>query len=140
MAQKQLRGVSGVLGNLISEPEAPQPPPPQEKPQETQEVPQEQGREHPEEERPAEPRESPAAVKEARPRKKEGARRGRPPAGTRTSEPVEREKVSLRLRADLAATYRDWSWEEHCQFSDLVDRAMEFYLKHRGKARKPERE
>jgi hypothetical protein len=40
-------------------------------------------------------------------------------------------------RADLAAAYRDWSWQERCQFSDLVDRAMESYLK---KARKPERE
>jgi hypothetical protein len=71
---------------------------------------------------------------------KQKARRGRPPAGARPTEQVEREKVSLRLRADLAATYRDWSWDEHCQFSDLVDRAMEHYLKSRGKARKPEKE
>jgi outer membrane biosynthesis protein TonB len=141
MAQKQLRGVSGVLGNLISEPEAPPTTPPEEKPHESKDVLREQGREHPEEQQPPEPRESSAVEKkEAKPRKKEGARRGRPPAVTRTSELVEREKVSLRLRADLAATYRDWSWEEHCQFSELVDRAMEFYLKSRGKARKPERE
>jgi hypothetical protein len=73
------------------------------------------------------------------PGEKKRARLGRPLAGSRASEPIEREKVSLRLRSDLTATYRDW-WEEHCQFSDLVDRAMEHYLKSRRKARMPERE
>lgn len=74
--------------------------------------------------------------------KKQEARRGRPPKGTRPSLPVEREKVSLRLRADLVAHYRDWSWAERCQFSDLVDRALEHYQRaNRGKNdRKPETE
>lgn len=68
-------------------------------------------------------------------------RRGRPPKSESptSSEPVQREKVSLRLRADLAATYREWSWEQRCHFSDLVDRALEFYWESQ-KARKPEKE
>lgn len=139
MAQKQLRGVGGVLNNLISAPEPSLLPPLASTPQESQvAAPREQPPE-PEEPRPATTPE-PTAEKATRPRKKAAARRGRPPTGSRSSEPAEREKVSLRLRADLAATYRDWSWEEHCQFSDLVDRALEFYLKSRGKARKPESE
>ena len=74
------------------------------------------------------------------PAKKKEARRGRPLGKKVPVAPVEREKVSLRLRADLTAIYRDWSWKEQCQFSDLVDRALEFYWKSRGNARKPEKE
>jgi hypothetical protein len=94
----------------------------------------------------AEAPQSPEAAPERKPASKPArdtkrkARLGRPPASGKAAEPVEREKVSLRLRADLAAAYRDWSWEEHCQLSDLVDRAMESYLKARRKARMPERE
>jgi hypothetical protein len=137
MAQKQLKGVSGVLGNIIS-PE-PQEPPSQESAPESQDVPREDAPDQQDEGQASKPE---ASVKEkpSGPPERNGARRGRPPKARRTSEPVEREKVSLRLRADLAAMYREWSWEERCQFSDLVDRAMEVYLKHREKARKPERE
>ncbi len=143
MAEKRVRplgGVGGVLSGLLSGPEAaPQTTvtPPRETMQEDQDVPvvQPVELETPESQ---EPRKAPATKTGTG--EKQKARRGRPPAGTRPSESVEREKVSLRLRADLAATYRDWSWDEHCQFSDLVDRAMEHYLKSRGKARKPEKE
>jgi len=140
---KGLGGVGGVLSKLLSEPEPVQnapATPPRERPQEAEEAPRVRMTEPPEEQPPPSPSKTPAVVKEASPRKKAEARRGRPPAGARTSEPVEREKVSLRLRADLAAAYRDWSWEERCQFSDLVDRALESYLKSRRKARKPETE
>lgn len=105
---KELKGVSGVLGNIVSQ------------------------------EGEGEATKSEAARQAAS--KTTAARRGRPLRSACPSGPVAREKVSLRLRADLAATYRDWSWDERCQFSDLVDRAMEFYLKHRGKARKQEKE
>ncbi len=133
MASKQLRGVGGVLGNLLSQPEATQ----ATEREESSNVPPGEAHRLPE---------PPPAAKERGPVSKQGqgvkrkARLGRPPAGSKASEPVEREKVSLRIRADLAAAYRDWSWEEHCQFSDLVDRALESYLKSRRKARMPERE
>ena len=125
MAQKQLKGVSGVLGLLTT---------PSTQTEEVVDLP--QASDDGEKDKPnlqAMPTES------VRPTQKQNqeARRGRPP-GRAAQEPVVREKVSLRLRADLAQAYRDWSWEERCQFSDLVDRAMEQYLKHRGKARKPE--
>jgi hypothetical protein len=133
MASKQLRGVGGVLGNLLSQPEAAQ----MMEREETSNVPPDAAPQKPE---------PPPDSKEREPVSKPGqgvkrkARLGRPPTGSKASEPVEREKVSLRIRADLAAAYRDWSWEEHCQFSDLVDRALESYLKSRRKARMPERE
>ncbi len=133
MASKQLGGVGGVLSNLLSQPEAAALPEREVSPSVAPS------------EAPRSPEPAPAA-KEQGPVIKLGqvekrkARLGRPPAGSKTNEPVEREKVSLRIRADLAAAYREWSWEEHCQFSDLVDRAMEFYLKGRRKARMPERE
>ena len=67
---------------------------------------------------------------------KRQAKRGRPPSSSRAAEPVEREKVTLRLRADLVALYRDWSWDERCQFSDLVDRAMADYSRRHEKSQK----
>jgi hypothetical protein len=156
MAQpKQLKGVGGVLGNLLTSSEQ-MAAADQEMAAATEEKKQVESQgasrvhvEEPVELGPTEPREA-KVVREPESRRKEEvkapsetvvgkqkARLGRPPAGTAVAEPVEREKVSLRLRADLAATYRDWSWEEHCQFSDLVDRALEHYLKSRGKGRKP---
>jgi hypothetical protein len=132
MAAKQLRGVGGVLGNLLTPPEPASSPVHIESPPAATAVP--QSPELPE----AAPEPKPAS-KPARDTKRK-ARLGRPPASSKAAEPVEREKVSLRIRADLAAAYRDWSWEEHCQFSDLVDRALQSYLKGRRNARMPERE
>lgn len=150
MAAKQLKGVGGVLGNLLTPEEAAPPSPPQESQsepqvtkstQETAPVPVQGPTPVPTQ---APPKAAAQDLPQPAPKPAKGtkteARRGRPLAGSRTSEPVEREKVSLRLRSDLAAAYRDWSWEERCQFSDLVDRALESYLKNRQKARKPERE
>jgi hypothetical protein len=50
-------------------------------------------------------------------------------------EAVEREKVTLRLDADLMNQYRDWTWERRCQLHDLIEVAMAQYLKrHQGRA------
>jgi hypothetical protein len=54
------------------------------------------------------------------------ARRGRPlgksmPAGQPKA------KVTLWLSQTLVDSYRDWSWEARCQFSHLVERALEDY-------------
>ncbi len=132
MAEQQVKkGISGVLAGLVTPQSMPAPPASSE-PHPVRE-------EEPLTTVPAPPVQETQEVipKKQVPDEKTKARRGRPLAGSRTSEPVEREKVSLRLRSDLAAAYRDWSWEERCQFSDLVDRALESYLKNRQKARKP---
>jgi hypothetical protein len=54
------------------------------------------------------------------------ARRGRPP-GPRPEASIRREKVTVWLRAELIAQYRDWSWECRCQLSSLVEIALEEY-------------
>lgn len=59
-----------------------------------------------------------------------GARKGRPP-GPRVAEVVDKEKVTLRLSSELMALYRDWSWDERCQLSDLVERALVQFSKRR---------
>lgn len=120
MAQRQVKGVDGVMARLLTTSGSP--------PDAPSDVPASQA--------PAAPTKTPARNQGKKPE----ARRGRPPGGSRDGEPVQREKVSLRLRSDLAAAYREWSWEERCQFSDLVDKAMESFLKTRKKARMPERE
>ena len=104
MAPRPRKGVGGVLSNLITEPREPAPAQDQEGPKQAQPAPRTEAARG-EEPRPARSREA-SPAREAPPRglKKE-ARRGRPPGRARTSEPVEREKVSLRLRADLAAAY-----------------------------------
>lgn len=121
MAAKQLKGVGGVLGNLLSD----------SKPDATNDQPATSEAETQQPESPPQTTQQETKAK---------ARLGRPPAEGRSSEPVEREKVSLRLRADLAAAYRAWSWDERCQFSDLVDRALESYLKSRKKSQNARKE
>ena len=44
---------------------------------------------------------------------------------------VDKEKVTLRLSSELMAVYRDWSWDERCQLSDLVERALVQFSKRR---------
>jgi hypothetical protein len=61
----------------------------------------------------------------------QGARRGRP-FGTRTSADTSREKVTLRIPSSLIAEYRDRSWEARCSLSSLVERAM---IEHRRRFR-----
>ena len=51
------------------------------------------------------------------------ARLGRPPGrAAGTSRP--KEKVTLRLDAELVADYRDWSWDQRCQLGELVEQAL----------------
>jgi hypothetical protein len=137
---RQLKGVGGVLGGLITESseQATAPTPPQEGPQ-------------PE---PAEPppeisdstgRTQGAGIadrvtraKDEGPSEKPRVRRGRPPkraGGATPGEAVQREKVTLRLDANLMNQYRDWTWERRCQLHDLIEEAMAQYLKrHQGRA------
>ena len=123
------RGVSGVLGGLIGDPgprearKAPEPvvlpaaaPAPQ-----AVEVAQ------------AEPQ--PQPVEAARPARqgrgggeKLKARRGRPPGSGRAGqEPVERKKVTLRIKASLIDEYVDWSWNRRVQLGQLIEEALESY-------------
>jgi uncharacterized protein (DUF4415 family) len=129
MAHKQLKGVGGVLGNLIS-PESPAEasPEPATKPAPTAlppETPTADSLDQP----------APAAASEKPRQKSQGriaARRGRPP-GQRAGEAADKEKVTLRLNKELMDDYREWSWEERCQLGELVERAMLQYRKHRDR-------
>lgn len=123
MAQK-LKGVGGVLGNLISpEPVTPEP---QATPAEA--VPA------------ASPPPSVPPAEEIRPRsstpssttRSRGARRGRPP-GQKTGEGGDKEKITLRISKTLADEYRDWSWEERCQLGELVEKALIHYRRNRDR-------
>ncbi len=53
------------------------------------------------------------------------ARRGRP-AGKHQGGP-RREKVTLRVDAELIADYREWSWKRRCQLCELVEDALRAY-------------
>ena len=57
------------------------------------------------------------------------ARRGRPLGPRHRHNP--KEKVTFRISRDLAATYRDWSWEARCQLSELVEQALLTYRESR---------
>jgi uncharacterized protein (DUF4415 family) len=61
---------------------------------------------------------------------KNHARRGRPP-GKKAGEGANKEKVTLRLGKELMDEYRDWSWDEHCQLGELVERALIQYRSRR---------
>jgi uncharacterized protein (DUF4415 family) len=123
VAAKQLKGVGGVLGGLLSpEPAATVMPEPPAKPAAAA---------------PATEAADPAATEQpitsepkAKPRPpaqpKIQSRRGRPP-GRRAGEAPEKEKVTLRLSKELMDEYRDWSWDEHCQLGELVERALSHY-------------
>lgn len=130
MAQKPLKGVGGVLGGLISptpsaaaisEPEAKAPPAAPQEEVATQEL------SAPSPPPSAKPEKPPAAAK-GKPR----ARLGRPPGKKTEAEPVEKEKLTLRLNMKLADDYRNWSWEERCQLGELIERAMiDYQRRHR---------
>lgn len=100
-----ITGIGGVLGGLISEPSA------------TAKL--------IEPTRPISPEKPPK-----RPHKRNMARTGRPP-GKGTSSPRRKEKLTVRIDADLAAAYRDWSWDARCNLGELVSQAMRNYLKSR---------
>jgi hypothetical protein len=140
---RQLKGVGGVLGGLISEsPEQAKAPTPQEAPEvvtglaeSAPEVP-----DSAEQTRGAETAGKAKRAKNDGPSEKLRVRRGRPPkraGGGSLQEAVQREKVTLRLNADLMNQYRDWTWEQRCQLHDLIEGAMAHYLKRRQSRTEP---
>ena len=44
---------------------------------------------------------------------------------------MRKEKLTVRIDADLAAAYRDWSWDARCNLGELVSQAMRSHLKTR---------
>ena len=127
MATKQLKGVGGVLGNLIS-PEAEQPTPPEPPAKPVPLPPAAEQVVSPM----AEPSEAPPAIDKAprKPQERTQARRGRPP-GRKAGEAADKEKVTLRLSKEVMDDYREWSWESRKNVGELVDEALIFYRKHR---------
>ena len=129
MAAKPLKGVGGVLGGLISsEPSAPVTPEPSASPSPAELI------AEPVEAASVEQSATPAVRAKPRPpaQPKTQARRGRPP-GRKAGEVREKEKVTLRLSKELVEEYRDWSWDERCQFGELVERALSQYRKQRAR-------
>lgn len=129
MAAKPLKGVGGVLGGLISsEPASPATSEPSASSAPAETI------AEPVEEASAEQPATPAAKAKPRPQAqpKTYARRGRPP-GKKAGDSGEKEKVTLRLSKELVEEYRDWSWDERCQFGELVERAMSQYRKQRAR-------
>ena len=111
MAEKEVSGISGVLGELVSK--------------------------EPKTDGAASPAESPASTEKPRrpanserplPPKTSRARLGRPP-GNSANDSGPKEKVTLRIPCKLIAEYRDWSWEARCQLSELVEKALAAYQK-----------
>ena len=119
---KGLKGVGGVLGNLLS----PEPAPPPEAADIASPLPPAQAEPPAIIEQPPPPAESPRPKPQAR----IATRRGRPP-GKKEAVDSEKEKVTLRLSKALVDDYRDWTWEERCQLGELIERAMQQYRKHR---------
>jgi uncharacterized protein (DUF4415 family) len=127
VAAKQLKGVGGVLGGLLSpEPAATATPEPPAKP--IPPAPATEAADPPTAEQPVIP--EPKAKPRPSAQPKIQARRGRPP-GRRAGEATVKEKVTLRLSKELMDEYRDWSWDEHCQLGDLVERALSLYRSRR---------
>jgi hypothetical protein len=57
-------------------------------------------------------------------------RRGRPPGSRQASTP--KEKVTVWIKSSLIGSYRDWTWQERCQLSHLVERALtDYHEQHR---------
>ena len=108
MARKSVAGVSGVLGDLVSLPTSDA---------DGQSLSGEVTTDHSDDA----PR--PGLQEIAR---KSHARLGRPPGRLlRRSQP--KEKLTIRIDAQLAALYRDWSWEQRCQLGELIERALRDY-------------
>jgi uncharacterized protein (DUF4415 family) len=128
MAQKQLKGVGGVLGGLLSP--APPPATPDSASRPAPEAPADEAADAEAVERPAPPAEIGKPRQNAPTRTQ--ARRGRPP-GRRAGEAADKEKVTLRLGKELMDEYREWSWEERCQLGELVERALSQYRKQRSR-------
>ena len=112
MARSPIAGISGILGELIGN-----------SPGGETEGPNAQtaiGEQSPRS------RTSPATNPPKQPRCR--ARLGRP-AGRGQCTEGPKEKVTLRINADVIACYRDWSWEKRCQLGELVEQALATYLR-----------
>jgi hypothetical protein len=112
VAKKQIAGVTGVLGSLISDSNTLV--------------------DQPEDETSLDEVASASTPTTADLASKEKvrARLGRPP-GRINSAPIAKEKLTVRIEARLAAAYRDWSWEARCQLGELVEQALNEYLARR---------
>jgi uncharacterized protein (DUF4415 family) len=53
------------------------------------------------------------------------ARRGRPPGKASATAP--KEKITVRIAAEVISSYRDWSWQARSQLSHLVEQALREY-------------
>ncbi len=60
----------------------------------------------------------------------QGARRGRP-FGRQRDVRCPKEKVTLWISSELATEYRDWSWEARCSLSALAEKALADYSRYR---------
>jgi len=109
MGRTPIAGISGVLGELISRPA--DPPPQAAAPDMPPHA--------------AEGREGNSASC-GTPKVRRRTRLGRPP-GCRRGGGGPKEKVTLRIDAELISQYRDWSWEARCQLGELVERALHAY-------------
>ena len=114
MAQKPVGGVAGVLGGLISVPATADHGPIAKK------------------DAPADTLNATASQNPRPSAKRPRARLGRPPA-TALPQLPKKEKFTVRVDSDLAAAYRDWSWEARCQVGELVQQALRSYLSQRRK-------
>jgi uncharacterized protein (DUF4415 family) len=73
----------------------------------------------------------PKSLEPSQPATKGHARAGRPP-GKRVQKSQRREKLTVRIDADLVEKYRDWSWDARCNLGELVGAAMRRHLKTRS--------
>jgi uncharacterized protein (DUF4415 family) len=123
MAAKQLKGVGGVLGGLLS------PEPPTSTSSEPAINPTVDSTVEPaSNEQAAIPVVKATVRHPAHP--KTHARRGRPP-GSKAGEGADKEKVTLRLNKELMDAYRDWSWDKRCQVGELVEEALAQHISRR---------
>ena len=76
------------------------------------------------------PTPKPAKTTRDRPGKRSHARSGRPP-GKVSAKLRPREKLTVRIDAEMVEKYRDWSWDARCNLGELVGRAMQIHLKNR---------
>jgi uncharacterized protein (DUF4415 family) len=108
MGKRSLAGITGVLGGLVSPVgnEGPIEPPCSDLP----------GNEA------GPPEHNPSRALSPR------SRLGRPPGRTR-NQVVPKEKVTLRISAELVAEYREWSWQRRCQLGELVEAALRAYVR-----------
>jgi len=60
------------------------------------------------------------------------SRLGRPP-GRNATAGSRKEKITVRIDAELIALYRDWSWQARCQVGELVQQALQQFAAHRRK-------